>query len=60
MKTEAGGKPFPELQLFAESKTRFFMTAQDMTVEFQQVDSEKPSSFSLKRGNNTYLAMLAQ
>lgn len=48
------------MQLFAESKTRFFMTAQDMTVEFQQVGSEKPSSFSLKRGNSSYVATPAQ
>jgi len=44
------------MQLFAESKTRFFMTAQDMTVEFQQTGDGKPSSFSLKRGSTTYVA----
>ncbi|WP_206340424.1 hypothetical protein, partial [Blastococcus litoris] len=47
------------MQLFAESKTRFFMTAQDMTVEFQQAGSTRPGSFSLKRGNSTYVAMRA-
>lgn len=48
------------MQLFPESKTRFFMTAQDMTVEFQQVGREKPSSFSLGRGNSTYVAVSAE
>jgi len=48
------------MQLFAESRNRFFMTEQDMTVEFQQVGNEKASSFSLKRGNSTYLAMPAR
>lgn len=48
------------MQLFAQSKTRFFMTAQDMTVEFQQVGNDKANSFSLKRGNNTYIATSAQ
>lgn len=48
------------MQLFAQSKTRFFMTAQDMTVAFQQVGNDKANSFSLKRGNNTYIATSAQ
>lgn len=34
------------IQLFAESRNRFFTTAQDMTVEFQQVRREKSSSFT--------------
>ncbi|UYB54247.1 beta-lactamase family protein [Xanthomonas sp. AM6] len=49
-----------KLSLNAPANGQLGMTAQDMTVEFQQVGSEKPSSFSLKRGNNTYLAMLAK
>jgi len=48
------------MQLFAQSSTRFFMTAQDMTVEFQQVGDDKAKGFSLKRGNNTYIATPAQ
>lgn len=48
------------MQLFAQSKNQFFMTAQDMTVEFQQVGNDKAKSFSLKRGNNTYIATSAR
>lgn len=48
------------MELFAQSKTRFFMTAQDMTVEFQQVGKDKANGFLLKRGNNTYIATPAQ
>ncbi len=51
-----GNRP---MQLFAESKTRFFLTARDMTVEFQQAGGEKASGFSLKRGNNAYPATAA-
>ncbi|MGH8039165.1 MAG: hypothetical protein ACREPD_15605 [Stenotrophomonas sp.] len=47
------------MQLFAESTTRFFTTAQDMTVEFQRIGREKPGSFSLRRGNSTYVAVSA-
>ncbi|HFF5960388.1 hypothetical protein [Stenotrophomonas maltophilia] len=32
------------------------MTAQDMTVEFQQTGGGKPGSLLLKRGSSTYVA----
>ncbi len=48
------------MQLFSESKTRFFMTAQDMTVEFQQTAGGTPGSFLLKRGSSTYVATPAR
>lgn len=42
------------------SRTWFFVTAQDMSVEFQKVGDDKANGFSLKRGNNTYVATPAQ
>lgn len=44
------------LELFAESKNAFFMTAQDMTIRFEQNDSGDVVGFSLIRGSNTYPA----
>lgn len=42
------------MELFPESKTAFFMTAQDMTLRFEQDGDGKATGFSLLRGANTY------
>lgn len=42
------------MELFPESATRYFMTAQDMSIRFELADSGAVSGFSLIRGGNTY------
>ncbi len=44
------------MELLAQSKSRFFMTASDMTVDFQLGADNKASGFSLQRGGSTYEA----
>lgn len=44
------------MALFAESKHAFFMTAQDMSIRFEQGDKGEIVGFSLVRGSNTYPA----
>ena len=42
------------MELFRESKSAFFMTAQDMTIRFEQEGDGAAAGFSLVRGSNTY------
>ncbi len=48
-----GAKP---MELFAESKDAFFMTAQDMSIRFGRTDDGAIESFELIRGANVYPA----
>lgn len=48
-----GGIP---MELFRESETAFFMTAQDLTIRFEQRADGAIIGFSLLRGTNTYSA----
>lgn len=43
------------MELFAESRTRFFMTAQDMSVVFKRGEDGRVAGFDLLRGANTYV-----
>ncbi len=43
------------MELFAESRTRFFMTAQDMSVAFKRGGDGQVVGFDLLRGANTYV-----
>ncbi len=43
------------MELFAESSTRFFMTAQDMSVAFKRGEDGRVSGFDLLRGAITYV-----
>lgn len=47
------------MELFPESDTAFFMTAQDMTIRFDRDDRGSVVGFSLLRGGNTYPAKKA-
>lgn len=42
------------MELFSESPTGYFMTAQDMSIRFELADDGEASGFSLIRGANTY------
>lgn len=42
------------MELFAESRARFFMTAQDMAVDFERAGNGEVIGFSLIRGAGTY------
>ncbi|WP_255367297.1 serine hydrolase domain-containing protein [Dyella sp. OK004] len=44
------------MELFPESKTAFFMTAQDMSIRFERSDDGAIVGFKLVRGSNTYPA----
>lgn len=44
------------MELFPESKTTFFTTAQDMTLQFESGDTGTISGFKLLRGAGTYPA----
>lgn len=44
------------MQLFAQSRTAFFMTAQDMSIRFDRGGDGAIVGFSLVRGANTYPA----
>jgi CubicO group peptidase (beta-lactamase class C family) len=44
------------MELFPESKTAFFMTAQDMSIRFEHGDDGAVVGFSLLRGGNSYPA----
>ena len=44
------------MELLAQSKSRFFMTASDMTVDFQLGADNKAGGFSLHRGGTSYEA----
>ena len=44
------------MELFAESKTSFFMTAQDMSIRFERGNDGAITGFALLRGENTYPA----
>ncbi|HVJ62266.1 MAG TPA: serine hydrolase domain-containing protein [Tahibacter sp.] len=44
------------MELFLESRHAFFMTAQDMSVRFEQGGNGEIAGFSLVRGSNTYPA----
>lgn len=44
------------MELFAESKTGFFMTAQDMSIRFETDADEGIAGFKLLRGTKTYPA----
>ncbi len=44
------------MELFPESKTTFFTTAQDMTIQFESGDTGTISGFKLLRGAGTYPA----
>lgn len=44
------------MELLAQSKSRFFMTASDMTVDFQLGADNKAEGFSLQRGGTSYQA----
>jgi len=44
------------MELFPESKTAFFMTAQDMSIRFERSGDGAVVGFTLVRGANTYPA----
>lgn len=48
------------MELFPESKSAFFMTAQDMTIRFEHGDDGAVVGFSLLRGGNSYPAKKAR
>lgn len=48
------------MELFAQSKTEFFMTAQDMAIRFEQDSDGAVSGFALLRGGQSYPATRVQ
>lgn len=52
-----GAKP---MEMFAESQTAFFMTAQDMSIRFERDDEGAVTGFSLFRGANVYTGARGQ
>ncbi|WP_084445864.1 serine hydrolase domain-containing protein [Sphingomonas sp. TDK1] len=44
------------MEMFAESKASFFMTAQDMSIRFERGNDGAITGFALLRGENTYPA----
>jgi hypothetical protein len=53
---QSGALGAKRMDLFAESKTAFFLTSQDMSLRFERSVDDTIAGFSLIRGANTYPA----